>query len=136
DDYTGEEEVRIDLYRKFAAVRSFGELRDLQEEILDRFGPPPPEVERLVDLARLRIRASALGITSIVEREGEVYIRPVLGSRLSQALLRRDLGDGVHVTPNQVRLTLDRLRVDAWDAVLAVVRAVEEANATVLEAAG
>ncbi|MBX6341405.1 MAG: transcription-repair coupling factor, partial [Thermomicrobiaceae bacterium] len=132
DDYTGDEEVRIDLYRKFAAVRTLGDLRDLQEEILDRFGPPPPEVERLVDLARLRIRASALGITSIVEREGEVYIRPVLGSRLSQALLRRDLGDGVHVTPNQVRLTLDRLRVDAWDAVLAVVRAVEEANATVL----
>ncbi len=130
--YAGNEEVRVDLYRKFAAVRSYGELRDLQEELIDRFGPMPEPVIRLTEIARLRIRAAELGITSILEREGEVYIRPVVGPRLNQSELRRELGDGVFVTPNQVRMTTSRLSTDVWKAVLAVVGSVEDCEATVL----
>lgn len=115
-------------------MRSYGELRDLQEEMIDRFGPLPDPVIRLVDLARLRIRASGLGITSIIEREGQVYIRPVLGSRLNEPLLRRQLGDGVHVTPNQVRLSTNRLTVDAWSAVVQLIDEIERTDATVLAA--
>ena len=136
EHYVGDEGVRIDLYRRLAAVRTYAELRDLQEEMIDRFGPMPEPLLRLVDLARLRIRANGLGITAMVEREGEVYIRPVLGSRLNQAQLRRALGDGVYVTPNQVRLVLSRLRVNVRDAVQEILDAVEEADATVLAAAG
>ncbi|MDI3341191.1 MAG: transcription-repair coupling factor [Sphaerobacter sp.] len=136
EDYVGDEGVRIDLYRRLAAVRTYAALRDLQEEMIDRFGPIPDPVLRLIDLARLRIRASGLGITSIVERDGEVYIRPLVGARLSQPQLRRELGDGVYVTPNQVRLVLPRLKTGAWEAVRTVIDAVEDANATVTAAAG
>ena len=136
ENYVGDEDVRIDLYRRIASVRSYGELRDLQEEMIDRFGALPDPLQRLVELARLRIRASGLGITAIVEREGEIYLRPVVGTRLHQAPLRRELGDGVHVTPNQIRLTVGRLSVDVWSAVQRVIGAVEDADATVLAAAG
>jgi len=132
ETYTGDENVRVELYKKFAAVKNYGELRDLQEELIDRFGPMPEQVERLTELARLRIRASQLGITTIIEREGEVYIRPVIGSRLNQATLRKEIGPGVFVTPNQIRLTLAKANVDVWRAVLAVVGAVEDCDATVL----
>jgi transcription-repair coupling factor (superfamily II helicase) len=135
ETYTGDENVRVEIYKKFASVRSYGELRDLQEELIDRFGPMPEQVERLTELARLRIRAGQLGITSIIEREGEVYIRPVLGGRLNQVTLRHELGPGVFVTPNQVRLVLARLEGDVWPAVLSVVQAVEESDATVLATA-
>ncbi len=133
--YAGSEEIRVDLYKKFAAVRSYGELRDLQEELIDRFGPMPEQVVRLTELARLRLRAAQLGITSIIEREGEVYIRPVIGSRLIQEDLREALGTGVFVTPNQVRMTTSRLSVDIWKAVLEVVASVEDCDATVLATA-
>jgi transcription-repair coupling factor (superfamily II helicase) len=136
DSYAGSEEVRIDLYRRLASVRAYGQLRDLQEELIDRFGAMPEPVQRLVELARLRIRASQLGITSIIEREGEIYIRPVLGSRLDQRALQREIGAGVTITPNQVRLSVPRLSADIWEAVTSVVRAVEDADATVLAAAG
>ncbi len=136
ESYAGSEEVRVDLYKKFAAIRSYGELRDLQEELIDRFGPLPDPVIRLTDLARLRIRASDLGITSIIEREGEVYIRPVVGSRLNQSTLRRQLGDGVYVTPNQVRMNLARIDSDVWNAVTIAVGEIEDADATILSVAG
>lgn len=135
ESYAGSEEVRVDLYKKFAAIRSYGELRDLQEELIDRFGPMPEPVVRLTELARLRVRAAQLGVHAIIEREGEIYIRPVVGSRLNQAELRSELGSGVYVTPNQVRLAMERLSVDAWRAVLSVVSAVEDTDATVLATA-
>lgn len=131
ESYIENEELRLELYRKLSAARSYAGIRDVQEELIDRFGPIPPPVERLVDLARLRIRAGAAGITSIAEREGEVYIRPVTGTLLDQRSLRRQLGDGVYVTPHQVRLAINHLTQDTWPAVHQVVAAVEEAAAAV-----
>ncbi|TVR68762.1 MAG: transcription-repair coupling factor, partial [Sphaerobacteraceae bacterium] len=90
-EYAGDEERRIELYQRIASAQSFGQLRDLQAELLDRFGALPNPVQMLFELARLRVRASNLGITSIAERDGEVFIRPVLGSRLNQSSLRKEL---------------------------------------------
>jgi transcription-repair coupling factor (superfamily II helicase) len=136
ESYCGDESVRMSVYQRFAGLRTLGELRELVEELADRFGPLPQPVERMVDLARLRIRANGLGITSIVERDGEIYIRPVLGTRLDQAVLRSRLGTGVYVTPHQVRLVASRLATSVWDAVVTTLDAIEEASATVLLAAG
>ncbi|TVR75381.1 MAG: hypothetical protein EA415_04060, partial [Sphaerobacteraceae bacterium] len=62
-------------------------------------------------------------------------IRPVLGSRLNQSSLRKELGGGVFVTPNQVRLLVRELTVETLDAAKQVVSAVEDSGATVLDAA-
>ncbi len=134
-DYAGEEEMRIELYQRIASAQSYGQLRDLQAELLDRFGPLPDSVQTLFELTRLRVRASTLGVTSVVERDGEMYIRPVLGGRLNQADLRRELGSGVHVTPNQVRLAMGFVEADSLSAAKIVIAAVEDAGATVLDAA-
>ena len=133
--YCGDESIRMQLYQRFARIRTLGELHDLVEELIDRFGPLPHPVERMVDLARLRVRANQLGITSIVERDGEIYIRPVIGTRLDQGALRSRLGAGVYVTPHQVRLVAGRLTTSVWDAVVITLDAIEEASATVLLAA-
>jgi transcription-repair coupling factor (superfamily II helicase) len=127
--------MRIELYQRIASAQSIGQLRDLQAELLDRFGVLPDPVQTLFELARLRVRASNLGITSIVERDGEIFVRPVLGSRLNQASLRRELGDGVYVTPNQVRLVSMLLSQGPLESAKRVVAAVEESGATVLDAA-
>ncbi len=131
-DYCGEEAVRMHLYQRFAGVRSEAQLEELLNEIRDRFGPIPESVRRLADLARLRIWANRLGITTILERDGEVYVRPVVGTRLHPERLRRALGSGVYVTPNQVRLVTARLSVPLWDAVQYVLREIESRRATVL----
>ncbi|HCG29672.1 MAG TPA: hypothetical protein DEU95_08015 [Chloroflexi bacterium] len=38
-------------------------------------------------------------------------MRPVIGGKLSQQQLRRELGNGIRVTPNQVRIRVEDLRV-------------------------
>jgi transcription-repair coupling factor (superfamily II helicase) len=57
---------RMDVYRKIAVARSDGDLEQIKGELTDVYGPVPEEVEVLLDLAEIRIRASTLGIKSIV----------------------------------------------------------------------
>ena len=131
EDYIAAEQVRLEIYRQIASAPNGRALRDLDAELTDRFGAIPEPVERLFDLVRLRQRATGLNLTSIVERDGDIVIRPIIGARLSQERLRRALGAGVRVTPNQARLTVAGLRadVDRWRAITVVLDAIEEAGA-------
>jgi transcription-repair coupling factor (superfamily II helicase) len=44
-------------------------VEELRRELADRFGPPPPEVERLLDQGTLRILGRSLGIERIMVRD-------------------------------------------------------------------
>ncbi len=64
-DYVPEEEVRLNLYARLAELATKDEITDFEEEVADRFGPPPPAVARLFELARLKRRCRALAIARI-----------------------------------------------------------------------
>ncbi len=64
-DYIPEDELRIRLYRRIAEVRTRRALDALEDEIEDRFGPPPEPMRNLLDLAWLRRRAGRLGLQRI-----------------------------------------------------------------------
>jgi len=57
---------RMDVYRKIAVARGDGDLEQIKGELADVYGPVPDEVALLLDLAELRIKASAFEIKSIV----------------------------------------------------------------------
>jgi transcription-repair coupling factor (superfamily II helicase) len=61
-DYVPEEEVRLNLYARLDELATEEDITDFQEEIADRFGPLPPSVVRLFELALLKCRCRALGI--------------------------------------------------------------------------
>ncbi len=134
EDYITDENLRLTMYRTIASAANAERVQQIGDELRDRFGPPPPEVERLLDLVRLRHRATALGMTAIVEVDGEVYMRPLIGSRLDQARLRKALGPGVLVTPNQVRLRMSDVKADVWNAVRFMLDAIQHEHAGVSQA--
>jgi transcription-repair coupling factor (superfamily II helicase) len=61
-DYVPEEEVRLNLCARLAELGTEEEITDFQDEIGDRFGPLPPSVARLFEMALLKCRCRALGI--------------------------------------------------------------------------
>jgi transcription-repair coupling factor (superfamily II helicase) len=63
--YVPDMRLKIDLYRRLARVSNLQELEDFRGELVDRFGPPPPLVEHLLELAEIRIAAYRWRITSI-----------------------------------------------------------------------
>jgi transcription-repair coupling factor (superfamily II helicase) len=63
--YVPDMRLKIDLYRRLARVSSQEELADFRVELQDRFGAPPPAVERLLAVAALRIHAHRWHIDTI-----------------------------------------------------------------------
>ena len=72
--YVTSGEQRMDLYRRMAAIRSQSDADDLLDEIVDRYGDPPKGVLNLIDVALLRARAAAAGITEISQKDTSVMI--------------------------------------------------------------
>ncbi|TXS92984.1 transcription-repair coupling factor [Parahaliea maris] len=65
EDYLPDINTRLVLYKRIAAADSDEALREIQVEMIDRFGLLPPQVDNLVQVSRLRIAAQRLGIRAI-----------------------------------------------------------------------
>ena len=59
---------RIDIYKKISAITCDEDAEDLYDELVDRFGDPPKSVIGLVEVAKYRNSAAALGINEITQR--------------------------------------------------------------------
>lgn len=73
DDYIADPRYKLELYRRFAGL-DYGEKDDLLDEIIDRFGEPPEEVEVLWRVACLRALCRLLHIRGISVKLGELRI--------------------------------------------------------------
>lgn len=73
DAYSKKSEVKIELYRRLAALDTEEELADLQKEMEDRFGKPTAPVKRLLAIAHLRVLAKNLGVGNI-GTEGDSWL--------------------------------------------------------------
>jgi len=63
--YVPDLRLKIDLYRRLARISSNEELEEFRASVRDRFGPIPPEVHNLFELAELRLAAQRWAINSI-----------------------------------------------------------------------
>lgn len=65
DDYVGDPQLKMDLYRRLARLRE-PELADrLRDEFRDRYGPVPIPVDNLLEVHRIRILASRSGVEEV-----------------------------------------------------------------------
>ena len=66
--------LRIDVYKKIAAVCNENDSDDLIDELNDRFGDIPKPIMNLIAISRLRNTALELGFTSIEQKSGMVSL--------------------------------------------------------------
>ena len=76
-DYIDSDKLRLEAYRKLASARSEQDLDDVRDELTDRYGKPPVELDSLFAVARLRNKARDLGITEIIAQGRNVRIRGI-----------------------------------------------------------
>ncbi len=65
-NYIPIDRLRMDAYRKIAVARTGEDLKQLESELADVYGPVPEEVKLLLELAEIRIAASKHDIKSII----------------------------------------------------------------------
>ena len=74
DEYIPDSGQKLHLYRRLSKLTHIAEVEALREELEDRFGTLPKEVERLLDGAGLRILGRKLGVERILLRKGEARV--------------------------------------------------------------
>ncbi len=65
DDYLPDVHTRLTLYKRISSARDKEELRDLQVEMIDRFGLLPDPAKYLFATAELKLAANAMGIRKL-----------------------------------------------------------------------
>jgi transcription-repair coupling factor (superfamily II helicase) len=128
NEYVPDEAQKLELYRRLARARSAGDLAAFRQEVLDRYGPMPDPVARLIEVAELRLAAEAAGVASISREEGWLVVR--FGAGLTRATAMRLLAgpslpglrpNDVTFASNQVRLRLPPNPRKGWTLTQAVV---------------
>jgi len=64
-DYCADVHERLSLYKRLSNAQTFEEIEQLNEEIIDRFGPQPEQVKTLLETHKLRVACKPLGINKI-----------------------------------------------------------------------
>jgi len=75
DEYIVDKQAKTVLYQRMIAVSSEEDLSNIVDELVDRFGTPPAEVENLIQIVRIKIRAKELKIEQIVQKKQNVLLR-------------------------------------------------------------
>jgi transcription-repair coupling factor (superfamily II helicase) len=88
-DYVTRDDVRMEAYRRLAAVTSAADVDDIRAEWTDRYGAPPAPAEALLDVARLRAAAVRLGIRSVTVQRGTARIQGLVLRESQKVRLRR-----------------------------------------------
>ncbi len=82
DAYIADAGQRLRMYKRISSAADAGELDALRQEMVDRFGRYPGQVENLFRYAGLRLQALALAIQSIERNRGQIFFRFVDQSKV------------------------------------------------------
>ncbi len=76
EDYVPDPGLRLQLYRRMAAIRTLEGVEEIARELEDRFGPLPAEARNLLQQLRWKILAARVGIERIHAEGRTLVLRP------------------------------------------------------------
>jgi transcription-repair coupling factor (superfamily II helicase) len=111
DDYLPDVHTRLTLYKRISSARDADGLRELQVEMIDRFGLLPDPAKHLFAIAELRLDATTLGIRKFdlganggrLQFVEKPNVDPMSVIRLIQSQSKHYQMDG----PDKLRIKLD-----------------------------
>jgi transcription-repair coupling factor (superfamily II helicase) len=83
ESYIADESQRLRMYKRVSSARDKAELDAMRQEMIDRFGPYPEQVEYLFRYAALRQETFALQVQAVERSRGQVFFRFVDQSKVS-----------------------------------------------------
>lgn len=78
EEYIESSDMKISIYQDIALCKNEDEILDITDEIIDRFGSMPKEVENLLEIARIKNMCREKGITKVNQRPNGIvfYFEP------------------------------------------------------------
>ncbi|MER6577688.1 transcription-repair coupling factor [Nonomuraea sp. NPDC001023] len=88
-DYVTSERLRLEAYKRIAAITAPIHIDEVRDELTDRYGKPPVEVENLLEVARFRIKARSAGLTDVTLQGQNIKFGPARLRESQQVRLDR-----------------------------------------------
>jgi transcription-repair coupling factor (superfamily II helicase) len=104
EHYVADKRLRLQIYRRFAALRDLTAIGELENELLDRFGPIPVLARNLLHLLRIKVQALKGDISGVALRDGRVLLRVREGTRPDPIRLKQVFGNQVAVARREIWL--------------------------------
>ncbi len=114
EEYVAERALRLRLYRRIAGVTDTAAIDVLAEELVDRFGPMPVEVQNLLYQVRIKVLALAAGVSAIGRDTEQLVLRSDDLETVDRQRLQARLGDAARVARRAVWIPI----TDAWPETL------------------
>jgi len=76
---------RLTLYKRLANCDDEGDLRAMQEELIDRYGEMPPQTLALLETHRIRLAARSLGIAKVDAGSGAIQLQFIANPPINPA---------------------------------------------------
>ncbi|GAA4471145.1 transcription-repair coupling factor [Rhodococcus olei] len=109
-DYVTSDRLRLEAYRKLAAAGNDDEITGVIDELVDRYGPLPEEVGRLVSVAKLRLLCREYGIEEVAVTGTQLKISPMQLPDSKQMRLKRLYAAAQYrATTGMVQMPLPRI---------------------------
>lgn len=106
-EYIEDTALRIQLYRRLADLHEIQQVKEMETELTDRFGPIPRAVECLLYQLQVKILASRARATAVVIEQSKIAIKlPYLG-QVDRERLQVELGSGVRVSRTAIFIDRD-----------------------------
>lgn len=72
DSFTNNYNQKIEIYQNIALCRNEDDIRNVIDEIIDRYGVIPDEIENLLEVSRIKNTCREKGIEKIAQKENEI----------------------------------------------------------------
>jgi transcription-repair coupling factor (superfamily II helicase) len=69
ENYIGDGAHRIEAYKRIAAIQTPEDAADVLDELIDRYGDPPPSVSDLVNVSLARVLAASVGVYEATQKK-------------------------------------------------------------------
>jgi len=96
--------LRLQLYRRLGNLTTDAAIAQVEQELLDRFGPLPEVARNLMFQLRIKVLAQKAGIESISAEGGQLILRSERLGDVDRIGLQQRLGDAARVARKMVIL--------------------------------
>lgn len=124
DTYISHLPNRLDIYQRMTNIDNKSMIKDMKNELRDRFGTIPKPVQHLLYIVSLKCAAKNAGVKSISQSNNTIAInmvKPIGGARFA---LQKTLDKWTNVGNHQIRLNLNIFSADWKKSVLTTINRV------------
>ena len=75
ESYIADGPGRIEAYKRIAAIQTPEDAADVLDELIDRYGDPPPSVSDLVNVSLVRVQATAVGVYEVTQKKNTLVLQ-------------------------------------------------------------